>query len=234
MDPGTGEEPCNDPPIFSKCEELGNICLPFDQMSARECPEGLELQPFECPSDPSGEPLFCCGFTTEPGPEPDPYLCESYGGFCAPVDEMNGVFCPEGTEPLFEIPCTIDWENGVQSVCCGFRQEPPPPPPANKCEELGNICVWVDPMTGWAECPEGLEPLQWECPYDEWSGTFSICCGRGEDPYPQPEPTVCPDPNDPDVFYVSEDPAVCDSISYTCPSNHVVFESDCGCGCIAY
>ena len=44
---------------------------------------------------------------------------------------------------------------------------------------------------------------------------------------------ACPDPADPRVSYVSEDPAVCQVIRFTCPPDAELFSGPCGCGCIA-
>ncbi len=43
----------------------------------------------------------------------------------------------------------------------------------------------------------------------------------------------CPDPADPRVSYVSEDPAVCQAIRFTCPPEAELFSGPCGCGCVA-
>ncbi len=44
--------------------------------------------------------------------------------------------------------------------------------------------------------------------------------------------TNCPDPNDPNVGYVSQDPNVCARIRFTCSGGQTPFSNQCGCGCI--
>ena len=47
---------------------------------------------------------------------------------------------------------------------------------------------------------------------------------------PQP---ACPDPDNPNVSYVSSDPSACARIRFTCAPGEVLFSDSCGCGCIA-
>ncbi|MEZ4464414.1 MAG: Kazal-type serine protease inhibitor domain-containing protein [bacterium] len=42
----------------------------------------------------------------------------------------------------------------------------------------------------------------------------------------------CPDANDPDVHYVSQDPAECARIRFACEPGQEAFSNACGCGCI--
>ncbi len=42
---------------------------------------------------------------------------------------------------------------------------------------------------------------------------------------------ACPDPNDPEVDYVSEDPDFCATVKFTCAPGKMPFSDDCGCGC---
>ncbi len=44
--------------------------------------------------------------------------------------------------------------------------------------------------------------------------------------------TNCPDPNDPNIAYVSQDPKVCARIRFTCSGGQVPFSNACGCGCM--
>ena len=44
--------------------------------------------------------------------------------------------------------------------------------------------------------------------------------------------TFCPDPEDPAVHYVSEDPNDCQSIVLDCTTEQNGFQNSCGCGCI--
>jgi hypothetical protein len=49
---------------------------------------------------------------------------------------------------------------------------------------------------------------------------------------PPAECQRCPDPQDPAVHYVSEDPAVCAVVRFTCEPGQEAFTDQCGCGCI--
>lgn len=42
----------------------------------------------------------------------------------------------------------------------------------------------------------------------------------------------CPDPDDPWVWYASDDPAACELIDFDCGDNNYFYD-DCGCGCLA-
>jgi hypothetical protein len=42
----------------------------------------------------------------------------------------------------------------------------------------------------------------------------------------------CPDPNDPNVRYVSQDPAECARVRFVCDEGQEMFSNACGCGCI--
>ena len=44
--------------------------------------------------------------------------------------------------------------------------------------------------------------------------------------------TACPDPNDPNVGYVSQNPSECARIRFTCAGGQAPFSNQCGCGCI--
>jgi hypothetical protein len=48
-----------------------------------------------------------------------------------------------------------------------------------------------------------------------------------------PKINRCPDPDDPNVTYVSEDTAVCDMLGGSCEPGTEAFDNECGCGCIA-
>src|SRR5690606_24005458 len=49
---------------------------------------------------------------------------------------------------------------------------------------------------------------------------------------PQVSGGSCPDPGDPEVHYVSRDPAECALIDFDCSPPQTLFSSECGCGCI--
>jgi hypothetical protein len=226
------EEPCDPPlPVPNECELSGSICLPLDPFgTGLACPEGLVELPFGCPYDEAGMiASVCCGFGENPQPEPDP--CAWAGGVCWAADEFGNVSCPEGLEPRYDVPCFIEDGSGSFSVCCAFIEEPPPPP-SDECPDPS------DPSVRYVgQGPEVCEAIEYLCTPD--SRPFDSPCGcgciyPGEDPGRPPEEPACPDPNAANVIYVSEDLAVCNTISYTCPSNHVVFTSPCGCGCLGY
>lgn len=46
-------------------------------------------------------------------------------------------------------------------------------------------------------------------------------------------PPACPDPDKPNVSYVSSDPSACARIRFTCAPGETLFSNSCGCGCIA-
>jgi hypothetical protein len=231
MDPGDPNEPCDppDPPPVSECEQWGNVCLPLDPLGmSPPCPEGLFEVGLGCPFDEStGIPSVCCGFSEEPPRPPEEDQCAWVGGVCWGADESGNVVCPEGLEPRWEIPCADDG-TGTFYACCAYVEQPPHP---GECPDPndpwiryigeGEACIGIEYICG----PDGR-------PFDSPCGCGCAYVPPGEEPPPEEE--RCPDPSDPEVIYVSEDLAVCTTISYTCPSNHVVFTSPCGCGCIGY
>lgn len=44
--------------------------------------------------------------------------------------------------------------------------------------------------------------------------------------------STCPDPNDPRVHYVSDDPNDCQGVTLQCTTEQNGFQNSCGCGCI--
>lgn len=89
----------------------------------------------------------------------------------------------------------------------------------NACAEAGGHCLYGDYAP--PSCGEGYG--------NDWYATadapdacgMGVCC------------TPCPDPADPDVSYVSEDPAECADIDFDCFAPDVrPFDNECGCGCI--
>lgn len=42
----------------------------------------------------------------------------------------------------------------------------------------------------------------------------------------------CPDPNDPNVHYASQNPDSCEHVDLSCNDQHYAFSDECGCGCI--
>lgn len=225
-------DPPTEPPSRNECEQRGAICLPLDPNGMYPpCPDGLVELPIGCPFDEANQlASACCGFAEEPYPEPpveDP--CSWAGGVCWGADENGNVVCPEGLEPRYDLPCA--GEEMTRSVCCAFSENPPTPP-GEECPDRND--PWVSYV---GDSPEVCDAIEFLCA--DPSAAFRSPCGCGcfirpDQPPPPPEEGRCPDPNDPDVIYVSEDLGVCSAISYTCPSNHVVFTSDCGCGCLAY
>jgi hypothetical protein len=51
-------------------------------------------------------------------------------------------------------------------------------------------------------------------------------------PKPDPDCADCPDPLDPGVLYVSDDPLECAALLFQCPDGQETFNDECGCGCI--
>jgi hypothetical protein len=45
-------------------------------------------------------------------------------------------------------------------------------------------------------------------------------------------PPLCPDPRDPEVHYVSDDPAECAVVRFACEVGQQPFSNECGCGCV--
>lgn len=73
------------------------------------------------------------------------------------------------------------------------------------------------------------------CQDDNWS-----CASAPEGIFDDPEcgcgcyieESACPSPSDPNVTYVSEDPAQCADLDYQCEPDEEQFSDECGCGCI--
>jgi hypothetical protein len=218
-----------EPPPPVDCWSAGGFCQPLDPSGQLGCPDGTQATMDSC-EDGSGLPQICCGRPDEP-PPPEPF-CYELGGFCAYPDEMGSIQCPDGTTARPDPSCGADPSTPGEGFCC--YQDQPPPPPVDDCSLIGGICLPFEPgdpndPMGFFGCPDGLQPLNANC--EDPAGQGLICCGRIDEP---PPPPICPEANDPNVFYVSTDPQICAAISYTCPSNHVVFDSECGCGCIGY
>lgn len=227
-DPQLGGGVCclpGEPPPPADCAAQGGYCGGFDAQTG-EIYCGPNDLIFEDPT--CGDPQTGRGICCVPGGEPPPSDCASLGGYCGGYDLQTGeVYC-DPTSQVFEDPSCGDLQLGG-GICCVPGGEPPPPPPGDACTEIGGFCAPFDENFG-GYCPEGSVPSQEILCGDPNQGVFGLCCVRDD----QPPTPVCPDPNAPNVFYVSQDPALCAAISYTCPSNHVVFDSDCGCGCIGY
>jgi hypothetical protein len=122
---------------------------------------------------------------------------------------------------------TCDTDNG-----CGHPiEECPDPndPTVHYLSEDPEQCGLTDcggPETDCVPCSGDQEYFQDECG-----------CGCIDIP-PPPEPT-CPDPNDPAVHYISEDPAQCietdcgpETDCIPCGPDQAYFDDECGCGCI--
>ncbi|MFZ4734855.1 MAG: Kazal-type serine protease inhibitor domain-containing protein [Bradymonadia bacterium] len=175
---------------------------------------------------------------------------EPSGGTPAGGEPSGGI--PAGGEPAGGAPaggeappqCTLDVEcpqpgaPNCSGVCldgvCDIQCEEPPPqcdeeracPPNAVCRD--GVCVPVEPCV----CPEIFAPV---CGADgqtygnaceaECAGVEIVAmgeCGAG----------VCPDPNDPAVTYVSDDPEMCQVILFRCEPGQEAFSNECGCGCI--
>ncbi|HYH96103.1 hypothetical protein [Hyalangium sp.] len=78
-------------------------------------------------------------------------------------------------------------------------------------------------------CPEGLSCV--DDPKDSCDPTQggADCGGVCVDPYAEKKPKC--DYRDPNLSYVSRDPAQCAAILFKCPEGSTAFFNDCGCGC---
>jgi len=117
------------------------------------------------------------------------------------------------------------------------------------CADFGDCCADAEPVCGVGdapECPAEDDPtIEWvstdvlECAAilfgcEEGQEQFSDECGCGciGEPEPEPEPNACPDPEDPAVHYLHEDPLECLPILFGCEEGQELFSDECGCGCI--
>lgn len=66
-----------------------------------------------------------------------------------------------------------------------------------------------------------------KCWCDDECADYGDCCANVESVCG----IGCPDPNDPDVGYFSQDPNKCATIKFFCAPGHVPFSGECGCGC---
>lgn len=100
----------------------------------------------------------------------------------------------------------------------------PPDDPTDCPTGVDAIYLSDDPMTCAAidfTCPDGY-------------GRFDSDCGCGCAPIAPPDTgtsSTCPDADEPDVFYLGTDDAICDRVDFTCPAGSERFDSPCGCGC---
>lgn len=71
------------------------------------------------------------------------------------------------------------------------------------------------------------------CWCDEGCVDYGDCCSDVDEAcgVEEPEP-VCPDPEDPLVNYISQEPGECAAILFACDPGQTGFTDDCGCGCI--
>jgi len=70
------------------------------------------------------------------------------------------------------------------------------------------------------------------CGDDETSTPGGASSGAGGEGGGYEEPKLCPDPEDPDVSYVSDDPSACVDVELPCSDEAFGFNNACGCGCI--
>jgi hypothetical protein len=59
-------------------------------------------------------------------------------------------------------------------------------------------------------------------------GVLGVEAARGQ----ETTRTACPDPEAPEVSYVSQDPAVCARVLFMCVEGRIPFSNACGCGCM--
>lgn len=133
------------------------------------------------------------------------------------------------------VPCGANQEYFEDDCGCGCIDIPPPEPVCPDSTDPRVHYISEDP----AACDQtdcgGPETDCIPCSVDQ--EYFSNECGCGCIDLPaQP---VCPDPNDPGVHYISEDPALCVETDcgegvdcIPCEANQEYFDNECGCGCI--
>jgi hypothetical protein len=98
---------------------------------------------------------------------------------------------------------------------------------------------------GPSTCPDPNDPeVQYVSDDPAFCAAATIGCADGQAPFndecgcgcvgpePTPLPPGCPDPADPDVHYVSQDPSVCAAAFFACGPEQESFDDACGCGCI--
>jgi hypothetical protein len=149
-------------------------------------------------------------------------LCADYGDCCSDAAAVCGV---DG--------CDVETGSGCHDgeVCVAG-------PPAD--------CQPADPCAAQDARGEGLCLAFWGY---AWNGSACVgqsgCSCQGADcddlPFEIEECEAayaacpgddCPDPNDPAVDYVSQDPYVCAVVRFTCDEGAESFSDACGCGCI--
>lgn len=81
---------------------------------------------------------------------------------------------------------------------------------------------------GWI-CGLVLVALTAGCAKDEVTFEEPLVGTEAEEPT---EASNCLDPNDPAVFYESDDPLACQGIALRCGEGQYGFDNACGCGCV--
>jgi len=171
----------------------------------------------------------------------DPNLGGDPGELCEAGDERpaddgcNTCFCDEeGGWACTEIACVpvCDGCPEVWAPVCGEDGQTY----GNACEA---DCAAV-PIARDGVCDDGpdcLCPAVWAPVCGEDGNTYGNDCEAAcaETPIAHDGECegVCPDPEHPNVTYVSQDPEECAVIDFACGGDARLFADECGCGCIA-
>ncbi len=163
---------------------------------------------------------------------PEGWICED--GRCT----AEGCGCPDTVAPV----CGTDGQsygNRCAARCAGVEVAhegecrpvepacgPDRPCPANEtCD--GGRCVPVEPCI----CPDLFAPV---CGADgvTYGNPCEARCAGVEVLHDGECRVACPDPNDPAVHYISDNPERCAVLRFVCEAGQEAFSNACGCGCI--
>ncbi len=173
----------------------------------RATPLGGSCAPSDCGGMSSTGLCYCDDACTYYGD-----CCEDAVDVCG-VDECwddagcpDGEVCVEGEPNLCEAPVSCEPQDAAGVGACalfhGYRWD-------------GAACVGVSGCTCTGADCGALYPTPQAC-----EDAHGACAGD------------CPDPADPDVQYVSQDPGFCATVKFTCAPGWAPFSDACGCGCL--